>query len=87
VCFTSTSTNVFEDVLFLSLIIAFSNKWDLVIHTTPSGSSNPLSSPSVGYVVSLCKGDGIGFKHPSSVFRWGEVGERKVAGEERQVEQ
>ena len=43
-------------------------------------------APSVGYVENLRKGDGIGFERPSSVFRWGEVGEREVAGEGRQAE-
>ena len=42
--------------------------------------------PSVGYVENSRNGDGIGFERPSSVFRWGEVGEREVAGEERQAE-
>ena len=40
-------------------------------------------APPVGYVVSLRRGDGIGFERPSSVFKWGQVGERQVAGEER----
>ena len=83
--FTSASTNIFEDASFPSPIVVCPNKWDLVIRTTPSGSSNPLSS-SVGYVVSSHKGDGIDVERPSRVFRWGEVGEREVAAEERLAE-
>ena len=45
-----------------------------------------IECPQVGYVVGSRKGDGIGFERLNRVFRWGEVGEREVAGEERQAE-